>query len=92
MTEKQNELQNIVEQAISQFNDLENYLLDRDLSERCICAKFAVYLERALENTRYSDYIVDVEYNRGMEGNEYAKKKVMRQGCYRRFNCSQERL
>ena len=76
MTEKQIELKNIVETAINQFNDSESYLLDRDLSERCICAKFAMYLEKTLDNTRYADYIVDVEYNRGMEGNEYAKKKL----------------
>jgi len=76
MTTKQNELKGIVEMAIRQFNILERYLLDRGLSERCICAKFAFYLEKAFENTRYLDYNVDVEYNRGMHGNEYAKKKL----------------
>lgn len=76
MTAKQAELKNIVEIAMSQFNASERYLLDRDLSERCICAKFAMYLEKALVNTHYSDYIVDVEYNRGMVGNEYAKKRL----------------
>lgn len=76
MTAKQAGLKNIVEIAIGRFNASENYLLDKDLSERCICAKFAMYLEKALVNTQYSDYIVDVEYNRGMAGNEYAKKRL----------------
>lgn len=42
MTKKQARLKNIVEIAISQFNASESYLLDKDLSERCICAKFAM--------------------------------------------------
>lgn len=76
MYEKQTELKNIVERAINRFNSSEIYLLDRDLSERCICSKFATYIEKELVNTDYSDYIVDVEYNRGMTGNEYAKKML----------------
>lgn len=76
MNTKQNELKTIVQSAINKFNANEIYLLDRDLSERCICAKFAMYLERELIETEYSDYFVDVEYNRGMNGNEYAKKML----------------
>lgn len=76
MTTKQIELKCIVERAISLFNSSEYYLLERDLSERCICAKFALYLEKVINNTNYSDYFVDVEYNRGMNGNEYAKKML----------------
>ena len=73
---KQIELANIVKRAIEEFNVAEIYLLDRDLSERCICAKFAMYLERALSSTVYSDYCVDVEYNRGMNNDEYAQKSL----------------
>ena len=76
MNEKQMELKSLVERAISKFNLSEIYLLDKDLSERCICSKFATYLEKELINTRFSNYIVDVEYNRGMEGNGYAKKML----------------
>lgn len=76
MNAKQTELLNIVESAINRFNSLENYLLERNLSERCICSKFASYIEKELVNTNYSDYVVDVEYNRGIRGNEYAKKML----------------
>ena len=62
--------------ATGQFNYSEGYLLDKDLRECCICVKFAMYLERALVNTKYYDYIVDVEYNRCMQSNEYAKKRL----------------
>ena len=41
-------------------------------NERCICAKFASYLERAIAESEFREYAVDVEYNRGSRGNEYA--------------------
>lgn len=69
-------LKNIVEKAISSFNVKEKYLIENDLSERCICARFAMYLTKALVGTRYDDYIVDVEYNRGANGKENGIKKI----------------
>lgn len=76
MTTKQIELKKIVDNTINKFNIFENYLLDKDLSERCICSKFAMYLERELLNTNYSDYVVDVEYNRGMIDDIYDVKRL----------------
>ncbi len=75
MTEMQIELKNIVIHAIAAFNEKESYLITRDLSERCICAKFAQYLDREVKQTEYSDYETDVEYNRGSAGDEYALKR-----------------
>lgn len=77
MTTEQSDLKSIVDIAIKQFNQSEIYLLDRNLSERCICSKFASYLEKVLIGTKYSSYNVDVEYNRGMYGNDYAKKMLL---------------
>ena len=74
MTEIQRQITECVESAINEFNRNEQYLISRDLSERCICAKFASYLDRAIAGTRFSEYTVDVEYNRGSRGNEYAAK------------------
>lgn len=74
MTQKQQKLKSIVQSAIDEFNEKEKYLYEHDLSERCICSKFAFYLEREIVNSEFEEYIVDVEYNRGMHGNEYAKK------------------
>ena len=51
-------------------------MIEHDLSERCICAKFASYLEKSLQGTNYSEYNVDVEYNRGSEGIEDNPKKL----------------
>lgn len=76
MTEKQQRIRWILERAIHTFNRNEQYLLANDLSERCICAKFAMYLERAVRRSPFKDYITDVEYNRGMGGNDHAKKML----------------
>ena len=70
------QLVNIMSQAICTFNEQEYYLIENDLSERCICARFAMHLTKALENTGYSNYIVDVEYNRGADGYERSIKRL----------------
>ena len=66
----------IVEQAVNSFNRKEQYLIKNDLSERCICARFAMHLAQALENSPYSKYEVDVEYNRAADGKERAIKRL----------------
>ena len=43
------ELLSILQEAIRQFNENETYLIDNDLSERCINSKLAMYVERVLE-------------------------------------------
>jgi len=69
------ELKNIVDIAIEKFNEEEIYLIERDVSERCICSKFAKYLEKEVKrNEKINEYIVDVEYNRGAKGSEYLPK------------------
>jgi len=76
MNEEQVKLRKIVENAIANFNNREFYLLENDLSERCICAKFAIYLQNEVSKSIYSDYIVDVEYNRGARGKDYEPKRL----------------
>lgn len=69
---------NIVFSAIQKFNSKEIYLIENDLSERCICSKFASYLEKSLRSAKISKYVVDVEYNRGNDGREESPKKLER--------------
>ena len=76
MTQLQQQIANVVNIAINSFNQNERYLIEKDLSERCICSKFATYIEKALRNTELSEYVIDVEYNRGSRGNEYAAKQL----------------
>lgn len=65
-----------VEAAIADFNANEQYLIRNDLSERCICAKYATYLEKQIQQSEFSSYVVDVEYNRGYMGREHAVKSM----------------
>ena len=74
MTEIQNRVTARLNSALQSFNQNEQYLISRDLSERCICAKFASYLERSIAESEFREYVVDVEYNRGSRGNEHAAK------------------
>lgn len=76
MTEKQNKIKEIVENAICKFNQNEYYLIENNLSERCICSQFARYLTLELAGTEFSEYKVDVEYNRGMYGKAFATKVI----------------
>lgn len=70
------DLKNIVKEAVNNFNENEEYLIKTDLSERCICARFAMSLTDVLADTRYRDYYVDVEYNRGAFGSERSAKRI----------------
>lgn len=70
------ELERLVETAICEFNRKDSKLIMGNLSERCICAKFANHLEKVLNKTLYKDYDVDVEYNRDSHDYQYAKKAI----------------
>lgn len=48
-----------VDEALQAFRQNDGYLLEHNLSERCIAARVALHLQRC-----FPDYSVDVEYNR----------------------------
>lgn len=60
----------LVNKAILEFNQEEVFLLANNVSERCICSKFAMYLDWQIRHSSYDDYVVDVEYNKGNKGLE----------------------
>lgn len=76
MNNEQQKLKNIVDLAINKFNNKETYLLENNLSERCICSKFAEYLSIEIESSEFAEYEVDVEYNRGNHGVENSPKTL----------------
>jgi len=76
MDEVKARLLEIIDKAITLFQEKERYLIEKDLSERCICARFAICLTKVLESTEYRDYLVDVEYNRGMDRQERSIKRI----------------
>lgn len=82
MTEKQKQIEQLLQRTIKLFNKKEQYLIKNNLCERCICARFAMYLERVLSRSVFRDYTTDVEYDRGMGGNDYGKKKLFGHDAY----------
>ncbi len=76
MNNEQQKVKNIVDLAINKFNNKETYLLENNLSERCICSKFAEYLSIEIESSEFAAYEVDVEYNRGNHGVENSPKAL----------------
>lgn len=63
----------LMQDAVDTFNRNEQYLLKNRVNERCMCQRLAEYLGRGLAGTQY---VVDVEYNRGMNGNESSEKRL----------------
>ncbi len=57
-------LKKIFNTANDRFLAKESNLILDDVAERCLCGDLKSYLERELSNTIYSDYHVDIEYNR----------------------------
>jgi len=53
------EVKRRVGDALTAFETADRYLLENNLSERCIAARLAIHLQRI-----FPDYQVDVEYNR----------------------------
>lgn len=76
LTNLQTVIRQCVDKAIAAFNEKEEYLIRNDLSERCICARFAIYLDQEIRSSDFSDYVVDVEYNRGYRKKEHAIKQL----------------
>ena len=82
MTEKQEQILELLQKTIYQFNKREQYLLKNDLCERCICGKFAMYIERAIPRSSFKEYTTDIEYDRGMGGTDYGKKRLFGNDAY----------
>lgn len=77
MNEEQTKLYKIVNCALLKFNTNDIYLISTDLNERCICSRLAYWLQNEIINDeKYHDYVVDVEYNRGYMGNELSPKRI----------------
>lgn len=68
------EIRNILETSINEFNQHDEYLIENDLSERCICSRLAFYIQQTLITSHFNDYTVDVEYNRGAKGKDKSPK------------------
>ena len=75
----EDEVRERLERALRRLGEDDRYLLENDLSERCIAARLAMYLREEFEQ-----YDVDVEYNR--EGDVAKRLRGLPDECYRRRN------
>jgi hypothetical protein len=66
------------EHALQRLQESDRYLLENDLSERCIAARLAMYLQ-----PEFPDHNVDVEYNRF---GDRVKRLPLPPECVRRLN------
>ncbi|WP_062237262.1 hypothetical protein [Fictibacillus sp. FJAT-27399] len=60
-------------------------LIQRGVSERTLCGQLMLYLNKAIEKTKYDQYYVDVEYNRNF--NRKIKTIVNGRGEIITINC-----
>ena len=64
----QQEVLDLLLEAIHNFYQEDQNLLDNKVSERCVCARLALHLDRLINSVEYSNdfhgYYVDVEYDR----------------------------
>ena len=73
------EVRERLERALHRLLEGDRYLLENDLSERCIAARLAMYLRE-----EFAQHDVDVEYNRA--GDVAKRLRGLPDGCYRRRN------
>lgn len=72
------ELEKIFEDANKSFIRKNTMLFQTRVSERTLCGALMIELHEVLKGTKFSDYFVDVEYNRNIGGTLKTLKKTIR--------------
>lgn len=72
-----NDLEAVFEEANRAFLRKNAMLFETKVSERTLCGALMIELHEALKDKEYSEYFVDVEYNRNFGG---ALKRICREG------------
>ena len=72
------ELEKIFEDANKSFLRKNATLFETRVSERTLCGALMIELHEVLKGTKFSDYFVDVEYNRNIGGTLKTLKKTIR--------------
>ena len=88
-TEHENVIKNLKElfwAANSAFLENHVILLNRELSERCLCGALMCELNKQLEKRNYNNYYADVEFNRDESDNiDYIKKLANDEGSIKKI-------
>ncbi len=61
-----------IETALDRLYEVDSFLIDNDLCERCINHRFALHLQG-----QFADHFVDCEYNRSHIGNINDQKRIL---------------
>ena len=61
-------LMQIFIECSEEFVNSETELILSGVSERCLCGSFMLIINRALNNSEFSYYFTDIEYNRNFDG------------------------
>ena len=72
------ELEKIFEDANKSFIRKNAILFQTQVSERTLCGALMIEIHEELKRTKFSDYFVDVEYNRNIGGKLKTLKKQSR--------------
>lgn len=72
------ELEKIFEKANTVFIRKNTMLFETRVSERTLCGALMIELYEVIKNTKFSEYFVDVEYNRNVGGTLKTLKKTIR--------------
>ena len=72
------ELEKIFEDANKSFIRKNTMLFQTRVSERTLCGALMIEIHEVLKRTKFSDYFVDVEYNRNIGGTLKTLKKTIR--------------
>lgn len=59
-----NDLEYIIKKSIKELYNQDKILFNNNISEMCLVYNFAKYFEKNLINTKWSEYNIDIEYNR----------------------------
>lgn len=71
-------LEAIFESANEAFLKKNMMLFETEVSERTLCGALMLELYEVIKNTEYSEYFVDVEYNRNFGGTVKTTRKTIR--------------
>lgn len=66
------EIKDKVQNALNTFYEKDSFLIEKELCERCLVYRLAVYLE----NGRFPDYFIDCEYNKSLLNEKSVPKRV----------------
>ena len=72
------ELEKIFEDANKSFIRKNVILFQTQVSERTLCGALMIEIHEELKRTKFSDYFVDVEYNRNIGGKIKTLKKTIK--------------